>query len=190
MSIPWGDREFQRYSYMLELVWFTPLGQHEGVSLYSTTNNSTRSGMTGDWEHYFLPNAMPSGILTADGYNFGYLRNLHVGSDKYDTIHQFIAATFPGVKAYHAWVGYSKMYPTLDYVHHAVDWYVQQPAEYLSSWYQHYVFTDITQPDLYWKSNVSMRIGTIRIEDSDDEPEVVLESSATVFVQVEPTDEP
>ena len=35
-----------------------------------------------------------------------------------------------------------------------------------------------------------MRIGTIRIEDSDDEPEVVLESSATVFVQVEPTDEP
>ena len=91
MSIPWGDREFQRYRYMLELVWFTPLGQHEGVSLYSTTNNSTRSGMTGDWEHYFLPNAMPSGILTADGYHFGYLRNLHVGSDKYDTFHQFIA---------------------------------------------------------------------------------------------------
>ena len=135
MSIVWGDGDVERYSYMFELVWMPDATQ--GVCVFCTANNSTRTSMIGDWEQYLLPRAMVSCIQNECGDHLGYLRNLYDDADQYDTIHDFIGATFPGIQPCHAWVGYSNRYPTQDSVYHAVDWYIQHPPEYLSSSYQH-----------------------------------------------------
>ena len=123
--------------------------------------------MIGDWEEYWLPRALVSCIRNEYADHLGYLRNLYEDSDQYATIHDFIATTFPGIQPYHAWVGYSKRYPTQDSVHHAVDWYIQHPPEYLTSWYQHYHLTDISTPQEYWQSRVSKHIGMTFFDDTD-----------------------
>lgn len=163
----------------IELVWFRGAAQKQGVYLFSSTAISIHSGRVGDWWQYRLPRAMGSCIFNEDGYHQGYLHNLHPDADQYDTIHEFTVATYPGIEPYHAWVGYSNWYRTQDNLAHAVEWYIQHPAEYLSCWYQHYVLTDIAQPQQYWQSSVSKHIGTKFFEDADDEPALVLE--ATVF---------
>lgn len=82
----------------MELVWF-PTNKHDpGLYLFRSTYTSTRSGKVADWKQYRLLRAMGSCIFNADGYCQGRLHKVHRGIDQYDTIHEFIAAKYPGVE--------------------------------------------------------------------------------------------
>jgi hypothetical protein len=153
----------------IELVWFRGAAQQKGITLFSSTAISNVSGRAGGWKEYRLPHANASCTFNEDGYQRGYLHNLYSEVLDYGTIHEFIEAMYPGIEPYHAWVGYSKFHRALDDSDHAVDWYIQHPAEYLGSWYQHYVLMDITLPHQYWQSSVSKHIGTKFFQDVDDE---------------------
>ena len=153
-------------SITMELVWF-PSNKHDpGLYLFVSTDTSTRSGKVADWKQYRLLRAMGSCIFNVDGYCQGRLHKVHRDIDQYDTIHELIAARYPGVEPYHAWVAQS-WNGTSDSLYHAIDWYIQHPPEYLTSWYQHYHLTDISTPQEYWQSRVSKHIGMTYFDDTD-----------------------
>ena len=151
-------------SIIMELVWFPSNKFDPGLYLFRSTYTSTRSGKVADWKQYRLLRAMGSCIFNVDGYCQGRLHKVHRGIDQYDTIHEFIAARYPGAEPYHAWVAQS--WNGADNLHHAIDWYIQPPPEYLTSWYQHYHLTDISMPQEYWQSRVSKHIGMKFFDDT------------------------
>ena len=81
---------------------------------------------------------------------------------------QSTSLSLPGIRALSRimlWVAQS--WNGADNRHHAIDWYIQHPPEYLTSWYQHYHLTDISTPQEYWQSRVSKHIGMTFYDDPD-----------------------